>query len=301
MHRQQIVTTVGSICCILLGAQPTLGQDGAEAETASWTGTAIVQVVTEPEFIDGGNFTFTGIPAGLLVLTSGEQGSLTAEGLAAGNQVSKLSEIDPRVTAAGYKLTDIRCDDQDSSNPSLGKLESSAAIFRIEKSEMVTCEFVMSKRDVGSTGSGNESECLKEGRWNVQNLEGKMDCRGAFVMNRKLKPVKDNGVILVLEEDCSRIFGDSTTKKEEDMLMTRVEGNLFEGTIDGEEEGIDMVIDVIWNIESPERVSGEMSSSTSQMGITCDLFRPFELTFDKALSDAEYQKWEKRIRKKLNQ
>ena len=203
--------------------------------------------------------------------------------------------------AAGYELTEIRCDDQDSSNPSLGKLESGAAIFRIEESETVTCEFVLSKGDVGSTGSGIESICLKEGRWNVQNLEGKMDCRGAFAMNRKLKPVKDNGVILVLEEDCSRIFGDSTTKKEEDMLMTRVEGNLFEGTIDGEEEGIDMVIDVIWNIESPERVSGEMSSSTSQMGITCDLFRPFELTFDKALSDAEYQKWEKRIRKKLNQ
>jgi hypothetical protein len=55
-----------------------------------------------------------------------------------------------------------------------------------------------------------------------------MDCRGAFVLNRKLKPVKDNGVILVLEEDCSKIFGDSTTKKEEDMLMTRVEGNLFQ-------------------------------------------------------------------------
>ena len=96
MHHQKIVTTIGSICCVLLGAQPALGQDATEAETASGTGTAIVQVVTEPEFIDGGDFTFTGVPAGLLVLISGEQGSLTAEGLAAGNQVSKLSQIDPR-------------------------------------------------------------------------------------------------------------------------------------------------------------------------------------------------------------
>ena len=102
-----------------------------------------------------------------------------------------------------------------------------------------------------------------------------------------------------MEDDCSRLFGDSTTKKEEDVLMTRVDGCGYSGTIDGEEEGIDMVIDVVWTIENQERITGEMSSSTSQMGITCDLYRPFELTFDEALSENDYQKWEKRIIKKM--
>lgn len=311
MHRQLIAIMIGSIGCILMGAQPTLGQDATAAETATdpgaaiagdGTSTAIVRVVTEPEFADGGTFMFTGVPGGSLVLGSGGQGSLNAEGLAAGNQVSKLSQIDPGVEAAGYMLTDIRCDDQDSLNPSDGKLESSAAIFRIEESETVTCVFELSKRGVvGSGGSGTEDLCPKEGRWNAQNLEGKMDCRGAFVMNRKLKPVRDNGVILVMEDDCSVLFGDSTTKKEEDALMTRVGGNLYKGTIGGEEEGIEMVIEVFWTIVSRERITGEMTSSTSQMGMTCDLYRPFEMTFDEALSEGEYQKWEKRIRKKMNQ
>jgi hypothetical protein len=81
----------------------------------------------------------------------------------------------------------------------------------------------------------------------MQNLEGTMDCRGAFVLNRKLKPVRDTGVILVMEDDCSRLFGYSTTKKkeEEDVLMTRVDGCAYAGTIDGEEEEIAMVIDVV--------------------------------------------------------
>jgi hypothetical protein len=34
------------------------------------------------------------------------------------------------------------------------------------------------------------------------------------------------------------------------------------------------------------------------MGITCDLYRPFELTFDEALTKNEYQTWQKRIIKK---
>jgi hypothetical protein len=95
MHRYLVATVIGTMCCILLGVQPALGQNGAETESVSGegTGTAILRVVTEPEFIDGGNFSFIGVPAGVLVLVSGEPSSLTAHGLAAGIQVSKLSQI----------------------------------------------------------------------------------------------------------------------------------------------------------------------------------------------------------------
>jgi hypothetical protein len=276
-----------------------IGSNTSASGVGEGGGTAVVRVVTEPEHVAGGTLMFTGTPAGELTLMSGGQGSLTAAGLAVGSHVSKLSEIDPAIAAAGYTLTEIRCDDQDSADPSIGKLENRAAILRIEESETVTCTFVLSMGEVGSIGSASDCICPKEGRWNVQNLEGAMDCRGAFVLNRKLKPVRDKGVILVMEDDCSRLFGDSTTKKEEDVLMTRVDGCGYAGTIDGEEEGIDMVIDVIWTIENQQLIKGEMSSTTSQMGITCDLYRPFELTFDEALSENDYQKWEKRIIKKM--
>lgn len=310
MHCKLKVTLIGFMCCVLLGAPPALGQEGTDAESApgpgaadggDGNGTAIVSVVTEPPFVAGGTFVFTGDPEGELVLSSDGKGSLVAEGIAPGSQVSKLSEIDPEVAAAGYSLTDIRCDDQKSTNPSMGRLENQAAIFRIEATETVTCEFVLSTGGVGIARSGVECICPKEGRWNAQNLKGSMDCRGAFVLNRKLKPVKDNGIILVMEDDCSQLFGDSTTQKEADALMTRIDDCSYKGTFESEEEDVDMVIDVVWTIESPERITGEMSSTHSQMGITCDYYRPFELTFDEPLGDAEYRKWEQRIRKKMAQ
>jgi len=303
MHRQPMEILIGSMCCVLFAAQSATGQNGTEAGTSEAVGdaggNAIVRVVTEPEFGAEATYTFSGVPSGELVVTSEGEDSLAAEGLAAGSQVSKLSEIDPEVEAAGYSLTEIRCDDEQSADPSMGKMENSAAIFRIESSETVTCEFVLSKGAVAVTRSGAGCICPTEGRWNAQNLAGSMDCRGAFVLNRKLKPVKDNGIILVMEDDCSQLFGDSTTQKEADALMTRADDCTYRGVFESEEEDVDMVIDVVWTIESPERITGEMSSTHSQMGITCDYYRPFELTFGEALSDKEYAKWEQRIREKM--
>lgn len=300
MRRHLFATLSITMWCLLPGATPAPAQDGTEAATDAGTGTAIVRVVTEPEVSEGATFVFTGVPSGELELADGGRGSLSADGVAVGSHVAKLSEIDSEVAAAGYELTAIRCDDEDSTGPSLGKLDNDAAIFRLEASETVTCEFVLEKRKVGAVRTGADCICPEEGRWNVQNLEGSMDCRGAFVLNRKLKPVRDTGIILVMEEDCSQVFGDSATKKEEDTLMTRVDDCTYEGVFESEEENVDMVIDVVWTIESRERITGEMSSSTTQMGITCDYYRPFELTFDEPLSDKEYEKWEQRIRKKMS-
>ena len=92
-------------------------------------------------------------------------------------------------------------------------------------------------------GARSACVCPRQGRWNAQNLEGKMECKGAFGVSRKLKPVKDNGVIFVMEDDCSRVFGDSMTKKEEDVLMIRDEDCTYRGIIEGEEGGVSMVID----------------------------------------------------------
>ncbi len=300
MHHRVFAIPMVSMGCFLLGAQPALGQEETGAAAESGAGTATVRVVTEPAFTDEATFVFTGVPAGELVLTGGGRGSLTGDGVAAGSHVAKLSEIDPDVAAAGYELTEIRCDDQDSADPSVGRLDNAAAIFRLGASEAVTCEFVLEQRKVGGRRTGADCLCPEEGRWNVQNLEGSMDCRGAFALNRKLEPVRDSGIILVVRDDCSQLFGDSATKKEEDTLMTRGGDCRYTGVFEDEEGNVDMVIDVVWTIESRERITGEMSSSTSQMGITCDYYRPFELTFDEPLSDKEYEKWEQRIRKKID-
>lgn len=147
--------------------------------------------------------------------------------------------------------------------------------------------------------AGSECNCPKEGRWDALNLEGSMDCKGAVALSKKLGEVRDDGVIFVMEDDCSRVFGDSMDG-DEDVLMTRVEdGCGYEGTIEGEHEGVTMVIDLLWTVEDQGFIRGEMSSSTNMGPITCDLYRPYELTYDEPLSEKDYQKWLKRIEEKI--
>jgi hypothetical protein len=154
---------------------------------------------------------------------------------------------------------------------------------------------------LGRSGSGSECACPKEGRWKVQNLEGWMNCTGPINLKRKLKEVKDKGTIWVLEKDCSSLFGEASKKKDEDVVMDRVEGCGYEGTINGEEDGIKMVIDVTWVLEGDELIKGEMHSNPSLQGMTCEYYRPFEITFDEALREDEYPKLKKKMEKKLKE
>ena len=116
----------------------------------------------------------------------------------------------------------------------------------------------------GRSVSGSECACPKEGHWKVQNLEGWMDCTGPIDFRRKLGEVKDEGTIWVLEED-----------------------------------GVKMVIDVKWVFESEEFLKGEMHSNPSLQGMMCEYYRPFEIRFDEAIQDDEYEKLKKKMEKKL--
>jgi outer membrane protein assembly factor BamB len=155
----------------------------------------------------------------------------------------------------------------------------------------------------GAAGSGSRSDCVcpKEGRWNVQNLEGWMDCTGAINLKRKLKKVKDSGTIWVLEQDCSSVFGEASNKKNEDALMARTEGCGFAGTIRGEEDGVEMVIEITWALEGDEFIKGEMHSEPSFQGMTCEYYRPFEITFSEPIPDDEYAKLKKKMEQRLEQ
>lgn len=152
---------------------------------------------------------------------------------------------------------------------------------------------------LGKSRSGSDCACPKEGRWNVQNLEGWMDCTGPIDLKQTLTKVKDKGTIWVLEEDCSRVFGEASRKQDEDILLERVEGCGYAGTINGEENGINMVIEVTWTLEEDEFIKGEMHANPSLQGMTCEYYRPFEITFDEALREEEYAKRRKEVEKKV--
>ena len=81
--------------------------------------------------------------------------------------------------------------------------------------------------------------------------------------------------------------------------MERVDDCKYEGTINGEEDGISMVIDVTWEFESDEFLKGEMHSNPSMQGMTCEYWRPFEIRYDKPIPENEYEKLKKKMEKKL--
>jgi hypothetical protein len=149
------------------------------------------------------------------------------------------------------------------------------------------------------TSSGPGCACPKEGHWNAQNLEGWMDCTGPIDLRRTLDKVKDKGTIWVLESDCSRLFGEASKKKDEDILMHRAEDCVYKGRINGEEDGVKMVIDVSWTIEGDTFITGEMHSKPSFQGMTCEYYRPFEISFARAISESEYAKLKEKMEKKL--
>ena len=109
MTRTSIVLTIALIVTSIIGG----------AGAAEGTGSAVVQVVTVPD-VAAGTFRFSGVPAGELTLPAGQPPGLTATQLAPGSHVSILDVIDPAIVAAGYTLTAIDCDDQDSTEPSTG-------------------------------------------------------------------------------------------------------------------------------------------------------------------------------------
>jgi len=147
--------------------------------------------------------------------------------------------------------------------------------------------------------SSAECTCPKEGRWKAQNLEGWMDCTGPINFRKTLDEVKDKGTIWILDDNCSEVFGEASGKKDEDLLMEMLKDCTFEGRINGDEDGVKMVIDVSWKLENDEFIEGEMHSNPSLQGMMCEYFRPYEIYYDEPIPPKDYDKLKKQMEKKL--
>lgn len=165
-------------------------------------------------------------------------------------------------------------------------------------SAMFACS-VAAQQPSGGSRAGSQCICPKEGRWNVQNHEGHMKCSGPVTVKKKLKPEKDKGTIWVIDEGCVELFGEAPRKKEDDMLMERTKDCDYEGLVHDEEESVDMVIDVTWTFENDSFLTGEMSSTTTHMGMTCEYYRTFEIAFDETLRADEYRRSREKMLDKL--
>lgn len=230
------------------------------------TGSAVIEVRTEPELTEG-TLRFAGTPAGEVSLAPERAARLIAAALPAGTHESILSDIDPTILAAGYDLTEILCDDPQSAEVSTGDPSSRKATFRVEDGETVTCVFEL---------TAASCICPKEGLWSVQNHAGTMACSGTFSMTLPLTPGGGEGT-LEIRDGCSTIVASGMSDDEATIVMHANASCGFEGSVGGEEGGIPMTINYTWVVESEERITGDLSSTVSEAGMTCNMSRTYEL------------------------
>jgi hypothetical protein len=247
----------------------TSSHDQPSSGTNSQTGSAIVEVITEPD-IGTGTLRFTGTPEGLISLSLGQQEQLVADNLVAGSYTSTLAAISSALAVQGYRLESIACDDEESPSPSTGNMSTQTATFNIEDGETVTCRFKLV-----------DSACLcpREGSWTVTNLPGVMACTGAFNMSIPLPPGTETGT-LEIRDGCQTLFATDFSDDTADLTMHRVAGCAYEGTVGGSQDGIPMVIHFTWHVQNEEFITGNLHSQVNQSGATCTMSRPFEMRFN---------------------
>jgi hypothetical protein len=278
-----------------------VGSTAAQTPDDPATGSATVRVETDPPGAPG-NFSFTGVPNGTTVAG----GSLAANALERGSYAATAS-----TTAPGLVLVDISCDDGASQTPSRGAAPTRTANFELDRGETVTCVFRYRKSDVaddktGGAGSGPQvpdapaepgsapgsgpgvpggsAGCVapalvpRAGRWNISNLPGRMVC-GSLV-NMPLAPSQQTGTLTI--QDCGwTVVGTPMAEGDAPLTMRAVDdsGSVYTGTAGGEQDGIPMTIEFTWNLNSDEWIVGDLQSSVTQQGMTCNMTRPFELRY----------------------
>lgn len=141
--------------------------------------------------------------------------------------------------------------------------------------------------------------CPRAGVWKVTNLEGWMECN-ALGFKRKMKAKSRNeGALWILDDDCSSLFTEAYKRKREDVLMERGRDCLFFGFAPGEEEGMEVIFDGAYKVESAEYISGEFYLDMSGLGSDCEGYRPFEIEFVEPLKEKDLAKLKKKMEPKL--
>lgn len=231
-------------------------------------GTAIVRVTTSPAYPDA-RLDFTGTPSGDVRLDQSGVATIRSE-VDGGSHESVLARIDQNLMDAGYRLTQVSCDDPGSARRSYGDLESKKATFEVEDDETVTCTFALQPSFA--------CKCPKQGRWNVVNNSGSMVCTGVVSMTNQLAPSTSTGTLDV-NDRCDTLLAEGMSDDEADLEMRLQSDCSWLGTVGGEQDGIPMVINFRWNLENEERILGDLESTVSQQGMTCRMSRTFSLDF----------------------
>jgi hypothetical protein len=147
--------------------------------------------------------------------------------------------------------------------------------------------------------SQSACKCPKQGVWRVTNKEGWMECSVLGIRRTDKRADRNDGAIWILNDDCSTIFSEAYEKQREDVLMERGRDCLFFGTAPGEEDGAQVIFDGAYKVETEELITGEYYMEMSSAGINCTGYSPFQIDFQRPLSEKDYAKLEKTMQKEL--
>lgn len=274
---------------------------GLPAVEARAQGSAVVRVIVQAPTAPA-SFDFTGTPSGSVVAG----GSLAASSLSPGSYTSSQATAATQATLVG-----IVCDDAGSSAPSVGNVAMRSATFNIETNETVTCTFTYaperdvreesqergdSPSDAGTnpfTDPDGDFEDFpdpanlpalagtfavpKAGPWDVFNHQGRMACTG---FTAPLAEARDRGTIEV-RDGGRTLYGVGMSEGTAPLTMHAVPAitGRYAGSVGGSQDGIPMTIEFFWQLVTDEWIIGYLTSTVSASGMTCNMFRTYELEY----------------------
>jgi hypothetical protein len=118
----------------------------------------------------------------------------------------------------------------------------------------------------------------KAGPWSVVNLAGQMAC-GAMSLDIPASP-PENGIIEV--SDGGRTLIGTGLQEDQATITLRADPEIsgrYSGAFDGMEQGVPVTINYFWQVVTEEYIVGFLTASVTSEGITCNVYRPYELTY----------------------
>jgi hypothetical protein len=119
----------------------------------------------------------------------------------------------------------------------------------------------------------------KAGPWTVTNLAGQMDCGLTALAIPAAAP--EQGTIEV--QDGGRTLVGTSLQEDQTapVVMTadpEVAGR-YTGAFEGAEQGVPVTINYVWQVVTDEYVVGYLTASLTAEGVTCSVYRPYELSY----------------------
>jgi hypothetical protein len=119
----------------------------------------------------------------------------------------------------------------------------------------------------------------KAGPWMGTNFAGQMDC-GVTSLAMPAGP-PEAGTLEVLD-DGATVVGRGLQEDQTTAITMSANPAIigrYTGAIGATEQGVPIIIDYFWQVVTDEYIVGYLTSSFTSQGVTCTIYRPYELTY----------------------